>query len=114
MSLTLSCGEGVLIPREDTAVLVEAVCKRLSKTENLPKGLDLCAGTGAVGLSIAKEAHAEVTEVELYDGAFNYLNENLARYPELPVTAVKGDMLDKAFAETLPDGFDFIASNAVY
>ena len=102
MSLTLSCGEGVLIPREDTAVLVEAVCKRLSKTENLPKGLDLCAGTGAVGLSIAKEAHAEVTEVELYDGAFNYLNENLARYPELPVTAVKGDMLDKAFAETLP------------
>ena len=26
MSLTLSCGEGVLIPREDTAVLVEAVC----------------------------------------------------------------------------------------
>ena len=29
MSLTLSCGEGVLIPREDTAVLVEAVCKRL-------------------------------------------------------------------------------------
>ena len=114
MSLTLSCGEGVLIPREDTAVLVEAVCKRLSKTENLPKGLDLCAGTGAVGLSIAKEAHAEVTEVELYDSAFNYLNENLARYPELPVTAVKGDMLDKAFAETLPDGFDFIASNPPY
>lgn len=114
MSLTLSCGEGVLIPREDTAVLVEAVCKRLSKTEDSPKGLDLCAGTGAVGLSIAKEAHAEVTEVELYDGAFNYLNENLARYPELPVTAVKGDMLDKAFAETLPDGFDFIASNPPY
>ena len=85
MSLTLSCGEGVLIPREDTAVLVEAVCKRLSKTENLPKGLDLCAGTGAVGLSIAEEAHAEVTEVELYDSAFNYLNENLARYPELPL-----------------------------
>lgn len=113
MSLTLSCGEGVLIPREDTAVLVEAVCKRLSKTENLPKGLDLCAGTGAVGLSIAKEAHAEVTEVELYDSAFNYLNENLARYPRLPVTAVKGDMLDKAFAE-MPDGFDFIASNPPY
>ena len=67
-----------------------------------------------MGLSIAKEAHAEVTEVELYDGAFNYLNENLARYPELPVTAVKGDMLDKAFAETLPDGFDFIASNPPY
>ena len=52
--------------------------------------------------------------MELYDSAFNYLNENLARYPELPVTAVKGDMLDKAFAETLPDGFDFIASNPPY
>lgn len=114
MSLTLSCGEGVLIPREDTAVLVEAVCRRLPKTENPPKGLDLCAGTGAVGLSIAKETRAEVTEVELYDGALKYLNENLARYPELPVTAVQGDILEKAFANALPDGLDFIASNPPY
>ena len=30
------------------------------------------------------------------------------------MTAVKGDILDKAFAETLPDGFDFIASNPPY
>ena len=42
------------------------------------------------------------------------VRELLARYPELPVTAVKGDILDKAFAETLPDGFDFIASNPPY
>lgn len=114
MSLTLSCGEGVLIPREDTAVLVEAVCSRLPRTSNPPKGLDLCAGTGAVGLSIAKEARAEVTEVELYDGAWKYLNENLARYPELPVTAVQGDVLDNTFAETLSNGLDFIASNPPY
>lgn len=114
MSLTLSCGEGVLIPREDTAVLVEAVCERLPKKSNPPKGLDLCAGTGAVGLSIAKETRAEVTEIELYDGAWKYLNENLTRYPELPVTAVQGDVLDKAFADTLPNGLDFIASNPPY
>ena len=30
------------------------------------------------------------------------------------MTAVKVDMLDKSSAETLPDGFDFIASNPPY
>ncbi|MEE0806362.1 MAG: peptide chain release factor N(5)-glutamine methyltransferase, partial [Acutalibacteraceae bacterium] len=49
MALTLRCGPGVLIPRDDTAVLVEAAAERLQGAQ-APRGLDLCAGTGAVGL----------------------------------------------------------------
>ena len=32
----------------------------------------------------------------------------------MPVTAVQGDVLDKAFAETLSGGLDFVASNPPY
>ena len=88
MALTLHCGPGVLIPRDDTAVLVEAAAKRLAGV-SVPRGLDLCAGTGAVGLM-------------------------LARYPQLAVEAVQGDVLAPAFAASVPGGFDFIVSNPPY
>lgn len=113
MGLELSCGAGVLIPRDDTAVLVEAVCARLGKARDL-RGLDLCAGTGAVGLAIARETGAAVTAVEKYDAALAYLKANLARYPALPVRPVQGDVLSASFAEAINGPIDFIASNPPY
>ena len=44
-------GEGVLIAREDTTVLVETAAKLIQTKQAAI--LDLCAGTGAVGLGIA-------------------------------------------------------------
>ena len=113
MDLTLYCGEGVLIPREDTAVLVEAAAERLRGTENI-KGIDLCAGTGAVGLMLAKLTGGEISDVELFDGALSYLKKNLARYPDLHVRAVQGDVLDPVFAESVPGKLDVIVSNPPY
>jgi len=113
MALTLSCGPGVLIPRDDTAVLVEAAAERL-RGINQPQGLDLCAGTGAVALMLAYTAGAKVRAVELFDGAFAYLEKNIVRYPELAVSAVRGDVLSASFAETVEDGLDFIVSNPPY
>lgn len=113
MALTLSCGPGVLIPRDDTAVLVEAAAERL-RGVNQPQGLDLCAGTGAVALMLAYETGAKVKAVELFDGAFTYLKKNIARYPALSVEAVRGDVLSAAFAETAENGLDFIVSNPPY
>lgn len=113
MALTLLCGEGVLIPREDTAVLVETVMERLGGRKK-PVGLDLCAGTGAVALSLARETGAAVTAVELFDGALDYLKKNIERYPALSVRAVQGDVLSPEFAAKLPGGLDFIASNPPY
>ncbi|MBQ2667416.1 MAG: peptide chain release factor N(5)-glutamine methyltransferase [Clostridia bacterium] len=113
MALTLFCGPGVLIPRDDTAVLVEAAAERLRGAKQ-PRGLDLCAGTGAVALMLAYETGAKVRAVELFDGAFSYLEKNIARYPELAVSAVRGDVLSASFAETVEDGLDFIVSNPPY
>ena len=113
MALTLFCGEGVLIPREDTGVLVEAAVKRLHGVEK-PKGVDLCAGTGAVALMTAYETGGEVSAVELFDGAFSYLEKNIARYPELSVHAVRGDVLSENFAASMENGLDFIVSNPPY
>ncbi len=113
MALTLLCGEGVLIPREDTAVLVEAAVERLQGV-TAPKGMDLCSGTGAVALMMAEIIGAEVEAVELFDGAFGYLEKNIARYPALSVRAVRGDVLSETFAASAADELDFIVSNPPY
>lgn len=112
LSLTLRVGEGVLVPREDTAVLVEALARRLEGS-SAPQGLDLCAGTGAVGLglcSLLPEARAAC--VELDPKAMEYLRQNQARYPQYHVTLVQGDVL--AGPQGLAGGLDFIASNPPY
>lgn len=112
LSLTLRVGEGVLIPRADTEVLCETAAKHLRGVDS-PRVLDLCAGSGCVGLGIASLcAGAQVTAVELSDAAMAYLNENIARYPTLAVTAVRADVLTDAarFAED----YDAIVSNPPY
>lgn len=111
MSLTLSVGEGVLAPREDTAVLVEALAARL---ESGARGLDLCAGTGAVGLGLCSLVPgAEVICVELDEAARKYLHENIASYPEYRCSAAAGDILDGPAGE-FSGGLGFIASNPPY
>ncbi len=110
LSLTLSVGEGVLIPRSDTEVLCEEVARRLGET---PRVLDLCAGSGCVGLGIASlRPDAAVTAVELSDEALPYLQENIARYSALHVTAMQGNVL--ADGACFPDDYDAIVSNPPY
>lgn len=52
MSLMFHVEKGVLIPRADTEILVEAVIDRLDKNKKLSVA-DLCCGSGCVGISIA-------------------------------------------------------------
>lgn len=113
MGLSLKVGEGVLIPREDTAVVVEATVSRL-KGQEAPRGIDLCAGTGAVGLGLCRAVpRAQVTCVEISEKAFSFLEENTRRYPEYQVDCRRGNVLES------PQGFrkkslDFLVSNPPY
>ncbi len=112
LSLTLRVGEGVLIPRADTEVLCETVAEYLSAVPE-PCVLDLCAGSGCVGLGIASLCpDARVTAVELSAEAFVYLQENIARYPALSVKSCRADVLQDGAAFT--EEYDAIVSNPPY
>lgn len=110
--MALHVGPGVLIPREDTLTLVETACGLLRQMSPAPRILDLCAGTGLVGLSIARRIPgAEVVCVEKSPAAMGYLARNIAAYGEGRVTAVEGDVLEKPL---IAGPFDGIVSNPPY
>lgn len=102
-------GKGVLCPRPDTETLVEVA---LDLVGNAPaKIADLCAGTGCVGISVAKEKPITlVTAVEKYDAAYDYLTKNIEKNGAENVIAVKGDIETYETNEK----FDLILSNPPY
>ncbi|SCW42919.1 release factor glutamine methyltransferase [Ruminococcaceae bacterium YRB3002] len=126
---------GVLIPRPDTELLVEAalmLCGALSSpmgdvarlapapfvSPSLAKITlaDLCAGTGCVGISVANALvrggiGAEVTLVDISDDAMSCCREN-AGVCKAHVNVVKGDILSSSFA--LDGKVDVITSNPPY
>lgn len=112
LSLTLKVGEGVLIPRPDTELLCEVAAEQL-RGVTAPRVLDLCAGSGCVGLGVASlHPDAVVTEVELSDAALGYLKENVLRYPDYAVTIRQADVLMDFDAFDGP--YDAILSNPPY
>lgn len=69
-------GEGVLIPRPETEELVELAVKYL-KTVTNPVVIDLCSGSGCIGVSIAKAVtDSKVYCIEKSKEAFRYLEKN--------------------------------------
>lgn len=109
--LPFRVGEGVLIPRQDTETLVEVSLRFLEdRGADRRKTLDICAGSGCIGIALAKTANAEVTCVEKSSLAFKYLEENIA-LNGASVRAVLGDALDE---RTTPGEYDLIVSNPPY
>lgn len=76
--LDLRVGKGVFVPRPETEVVVDAGLDWLCESHiSKPTVVDLCAGSGAIGLSIATEvADAQVWAVEKSPEAFRYLRKN--------------------------------------
>ena len=102
-------GKGVLCPRPDTETLVEVA---LQLVGNAPaKIADLCAGSGCVGISVAKERPITlITAVEKYDAAYDFLTRNIEKNGAENVIAVKGDIETYETNEK----FDLILSNPPY
>ncbi|MDR1565566.1 MAG: peptide chain release factor N(5)-glutamine methyltransferase [Oscillospiraceae bacterium] len=110
MDMELELGEGVLIPREDTEVLVRLAGEFIGSAEL--RVLDLCAGTGAVALGVARLCpKAQLTAVELSPAAFEYLERNIKRHCPERVSALAGDVLAPPQIE---GGLDVILSNPPY
>ena len=111
--LPLDISESVLIPRPDTETLAEAAIGWLRQQE-APRVLDLCAGSGCLGLAIASQAPgARVVLGELSDGALRICRQNIRRCGLTGrVTAMQLDALRPPL-QRLGD-FDCIVSNPPY
>lgn len=105
-------GEGVLIPRDDTEVVVTEALKLCERTPD-PVIVDLCAGSGIIAVTLAKELpNATVYAVEKSDSAFSYLTENIA-LNHAKVNAIHADLQD--CVNDFEDGsLDMIVSNPPY
>lgn len=110
--LPFKVGKGVLIPRDDTEVCLRASFAHLNNIEK-PKILDLCAGSGTIGITLKKlYPKAEVTAVELSDDAFYYLKEN-AKLNSTDIKLIKGDIFN-VYKDFEKRYFDLIISNPPY
>ena len=104
-------GKGVLIPRDDTEVVVN-LCLDYLKNSESKKVIDLCAGSGAISVALEKLAGLDVTALELSDDAYKFLEKNI-KLNNSKVKAVKGDVF-KAYCDYEDDTFDLIVSNPPY
>ncbi len=113
LDFELAVGPGVLCPRADTEVVAEAAAGMLAGVE-APRVLDLCAGTGCLGLGVKRFCPAaQVTSLEKSPAAYRYLEQNAHLSPVLTITPVRGDLF--TYWQTLPEGqLDLIVSNPPY
>lgn len=102
-------GEGVLIPRPETEELTHLAVTYAKKIES-PVIFDLCAGSGCIGVSVAKKIKkATVYLIEKSEKAFYYLQKNCEGIGN--VKPILGDITKFHEALTLAD---MIISNPPY
>ena len=109
MGLEFFVDRRVLIPRQDTETLCEAALNVLRGMQS-PRVLDLCAGSGAIGLSLARLCPgARVTLADVSAGACAVMEENRRRLG-VDAEIVEGDLFSPVAGRT----FDLIACNPPY
>ncbi len=109
--ITLSVGDGVLIPRPDTETAVDTALSLLKgKKEAIV--YDLCAGSGCIGIAVAKHSGAKVKFFEKSLDAIKYLAKNIE------TTATNGEIINTdvliAPEKRLYNTADMIISNPPY
>ncbi|MPM96308.1 Release factor glutamine methyltransferase [bioreactor metagenome] len=113
MSYDFKVGEGVLIPRPETEMLVEYALKHFA-CDGQWVFFDLCSGSGCIGISLAKLfKNASVYCIEKSEKALDYLQENVRINGCNNVTAIKGDILNGFSSFYLPKP-DCVLSNPPY
>lgn len=110
MKLDFYVDENVLIPQPDTEILVEKAIEEAKKIENV-EILDMCTGSGCIGISIAKNIeNAKVTLVDIGENVIEIAKKNALRNKvESQLTFIQSNMFEKVEKK-----FDIIVSNPPY
>lgn len=101
--------EKVLIPRADTECLVETALKSLERGAAI---LDMCTGSGCIGITLALEVSgAAVTAADISREALEVAQENARQLQAKNVTFVESDLFSAFKGE---NKYDMIVSNPPY
>ena len=101
--------ENVLIPRFETEELVMHVINYINNYFENANVLDLCAGSGCIGLTLKKECHnISITLSDISEKALNVLNINKEKL------GVNGEVILSDLFENINNKFDIIVSNPPY
>lgn len=98
--------EHVLIPRQDTAILVEHA---LDKVEDGKKVLDMCTGSGCILLSILKRYQVQGTGADISSEALQVAERNRKHLALPQVEWLQSDLFEK-----IEEKYDVIVSNPPY
>ena len=110
--MTLAVGPGVLIPRQDTELLVD-IARKLRGNAEQTVLIDLCAGSGCIGFAIERQLRGvSATLVENYTDPMSYMLTNKLNLGSR-ASLVKGDVHDEGLPAQLPQA-DLIVCNPPY
>ncbi len=106
LGLKIPFNKCVLTPRQETEILADMIIKDIgSKKLSL---LDMCSGSGCIGLSIAKATGVSVTLADISKKA-NAIARKNAEYNGVSVSVLHSNLFDN-----VPTKFDIIVSNPPY
>lgn len=111
MGLEFQVNPSVLIPRQDTEVLVEKLLSMLPK-QNPIKGIDIGTGTGCIGISLAYfMPNLKMTLIDVSKEALSVAKANVERHHlDNQISLLKSDLLTDYQGEKV----DLIVSNPPY
>lgn len=111
MKMDFFVDENVLIPRPDTEILVEEAIK-IAQKNVAPKILDLCTGSGAIAISIAKNINnADIYAADISEKALDVARKNAER---LGVSHRIKFIESNLFSKLNKIKFDIIVTNPPY
>lgn len=107
-NIELKTDRRALIPRDETACMTETAIG-IIKEKHYKTVLDLCTGSGAIGIAVKKNADVSVTASDISDDALSLAKEN-AENLNLKIEFIQSDL----FENLQNRKFDVIISNPPY